>query len=77
MIDDAVHAAKREQLLALSSECQLSLDELDSAVQPIIESCTKEAISVCAVDQFPNLCIMRMCFVYDVSMDVITLSQTL
>jgi len=47
MIDDAICAAKREQLVALSSECQLSLEELDGAVQPIIDSCTKEAISVC------------------------------
>jgi len=47
MIDDAVCAAKREQLVALSSECQLSLEELNGAVQPIIDSCTKEAISVC------------------------------
>lgn len=47
MIDDAIYAAKREQLIALSSECQLLLEDLDSAVQPIIDSCTKEAISVC------------------------------
>jgi len=47
MIDDAISAAKREQLVALSSECQLPLDELDVAVRPIIDSCTKEAISVC------------------------------
>jgi len=46
MIDDAIHAAKHDQLVALSSECQLSLDDLDGAVQPIIDSCTKEAISV-------------------------------
>lgn len=45
MIDDAIYAAKREQLVALGSECQMSLDELDAAVQPIIDSCTKEAIS--------------------------------
>ena len=49
MIDDAVCAAKREQLVALSNECQLSLEELDGAVQPIIDCCTKEAISVCIV----------------------------
>jgi len=46
MIDDAICAAKREQLVALSTECQLSLEELDGTVQPIIDSCTKEAISV-------------------------------
>jgi len=46
MIDDAIYATKHEQLLALSNECQLSLDELDNTVQPIIDSCTKEAISV-------------------------------
>jgi len=48
MIDDAIHAAKREQLVALSSECQLALEDLDGSVQPIIDSCTKEAISVCS-----------------------------
>lgn len=48
MIDEAIHAAKREQLVALSSECQLSLEELDGTVEPIIHSCTKEAISVCS-----------------------------
>lgn len=46
MIDDAIFAAKHEQLVALSSECQLQLEDLDGAVQPIIDSCTKEAISV-------------------------------
>jgi len=46
MIDEAIHAAKHEQLVMLSSECHLSLEELDSTVQPIIDSCTKEAISV-------------------------------
>jgi len=47
MIDDAISAAKREQLVALSHECLLSMEDLDSTVQPIIDSCTKEAISVC------------------------------
>jgi len=46
MIDDAISAAKREQLVALSNECQLSMADLDGTVQPIIDSCTKEAISV-------------------------------
>jgi len=49
MIDDAIYSAKREQLVALSSECQLPLEQLDAAVQPIIDSCTKEAISVCTL----------------------------
>jgi len=52
MIDDAISAAKREQLVALSSDCQLPLDELDAAVRPIIDSCTKEAISVCTISTF-------------------------
>lgn len=55
MIDDAIYAAKREQLVALSSDCQLSLEDLDGAVQPIIDSCTKEAISVCTSDCYVNL----------------------
>jgi hypothetical protein len=47
MIDENICMAKREQLQALSSECNLSLEDLDDIVQPIIEACTKEAISVC------------------------------
>lgn len=46
MIDENISMAKKEQLIALSTECNLSLTDLDSVVEPIIESCTKEAISV-------------------------------
>ena len=47
MIKEAINAAKKEQLSALSAQCSLSLEELDKIVEPIIESCTKDAISVC------------------------------
>ena len=46
MIDENISMAKREQLVALCSGCDISIEELDNIVQPIIESCTKEAISV-------------------------------
>jgi calcium homeostasis ER protein len=44
-IDEAVCSARKEQLIALSNECQISVDELNAITQPIIDSCTKEAIS--------------------------------
>jgi len=56
MIDDAISAAKREQLIALSAECQVPLEELDATVQPIIDSCTKEAISVSLI-RSPCTCV--------------------
>ncbi|KAL4236438.1 hypothetical protein ACF0H5_004823 [Mactra antiquata] len=43
-IEDAIYGNKAEQLKQLSDECGISLDDLDKTVQPIIESCTKDAI---------------------------------
>ncbi|XP_060593424.1 calcium homeostasis endoplasmic reticulum protein-like [Ruditapes philippinarum] len=43
-IEDAIWGNKAEQLQKLSEECEISLDDLDKTVQPIIESCTKDAI---------------------------------
>lgn len=48
-IDDAIEKLKQQRLLQLCEESGVSLAELDSVVQPIIESCTKEAISVCII----------------------------
>jgi calcium homeostasis ER protein len=45
-IEDAIWGNKAEQLQKLSEECEISLDDLDKTVQPIIESCTKDAIQV-------------------------------
>ena len=45
-IDEAVSQAKKEELLRIGAECDLSLDELGAVLQPIIDSCTKDAISV-------------------------------
>ena len=52
MIDENISMAKREQLVALCSGCDISIEELDNIVQPIIESCTKEAISVSLISLF-------------------------
>ena len=46
MIDEAIMLAKKESLISLSSECEIPLDDLHKMVQPIIDSCTKDAISV-------------------------------
>lgn len=46
MIDEAIVTAKKEHLSSLSEECDIPLEELDKIVLPIIDSCTKDAISV-------------------------------
>ena len=38
--------SKEDKLKKLSEECELPLEELDKVMNPIIESCTKDAISV-------------------------------
>ena len=45
-IDEAIIKAEEEEINQLAKELELDLDELASVVQPIIESCTKDAISV-------------------------------
>lgn len=44
LIEEAIINAQEEKLKKLSTECELSLDELDKITAPIIESCTKDAI---------------------------------
>ncbi|XP_064626296.1 calcium homeostasis endoplasmic reticulum protein-like isoform X2 [Lineus longissimus] len=44
-IDEAILKAKEDQLQKLLKECDVPMEELDTIVQPIIESCTKDAIS--------------------------------
>ena len=48
-IDEAIIKAEEEEINKLAKELELDLDELASVVQPIIESCTKDAISVSLV----------------------------
>lgn len=49
MIDEAIVNAKREYLLMLSKDCEIPLEEIEKIILPIIDSCTKEAISVSEV----------------------------
>ncbi|XP_064604501.1 calcium homeostasis endoplasmic reticulum protein-like [Liolophura sinensis] len=44
-IEDAILKARDERLQALSENSGISIDDLNKVVQPIIESCTKDAIS--------------------------------
>ena len=41
-----MNTAKEDKLKLLSDECELPLEELEKVMNPIIESCTKDAISV-------------------------------
>ena len=45
-IEDAIFSNQSEQLKKLSEEVEIPLDSLDKTVQPIIDSCTKDAIIV-------------------------------
>lgn len=45
MIDEAIVNAKKEHIASLSQECEIPLEELNKIVLPIIDSCTKDAIS--------------------------------
>ena len=47
MIDDQVKEAREKSMDTLCEECNIKLDELDEVVHPIIDACTKDAISVC------------------------------
>lgn len=59
-IEDAIWGNKAEQLKQLSDECGISLDDLDKTVQPIIESCTKDAIQVRDSLSFPLVCLYSL-----------------
>ncbi len=45
-IDEAIIKAEGEEINKAAQELELDLEELASVVQPIIETCTKDAISV-------------------------------
>lgn len=42
----AIAAAAEQQIQKLITETQLDIGEMDSLLQPIIDTCTKDAISV-------------------------------
>lgn len=44
-IEDTIEKTTKENLLADAGECNLNFSELDSILQPIIDSCTKDSIS--------------------------------
>ncbi|GAB1610650.1 calcium homeostasis endoplasmic reticulum protein-like isoform X2, partial [Argonauta hians] len=43
-IEDAILKCRMKMVEKLAEDCDIDLDELDKTVQPIIESCTKDAI---------------------------------
>ncbi|KAK7501152.1 hypothetical protein BaRGS_00007637 [Batillaria attramentaria] len=43
-IEEAILTRRQEQLQTLARECEIDLTEFDETVQPIIDSCTKDAI---------------------------------
>ena len=45
-IDEAIQGAQKVRLEELCGECKISMKELDDIAQTIIDSCTKDAISV-------------------------------
>ncbi|ESP02448.1 hypothetical protein LOTGIDRAFT_95622, partial [Lottia gigantea] len=46
-IDQCIKNAKESRLQQLAVDCELPVEELDRAVQPIIDSCTKDGILNC------------------------------
>ncbi|KAG0431598.1 hypothetical protein HPB47_021652 [Ixodes persulcatus] len=44
-LDEAIRKAQDDKLTAQAKSCDLEIAELDKVLQPIIESCTKDAIS--------------------------------
>ncbi|WAR23763.1 CHERP-like protein [Mya arenaria] len=43
-IEDAIESQRQEELMRLSDECSIPLEDLHRTVKPIIDSCTKDAI---------------------------------
>lgn len=44
-IDEEIEKAQNENVLKQAEECNIRLNEFDSILQPIIDSCTKDSIS--------------------------------
>ena len=55
-IDEAIQDAQNAKLAELCAECQVDSKQLEDQLQPIIESCTKDAISVRHFFFFAILC---------------------
>lgn len=45
-IEEAIVKSRNDQLEKLCAECDVNMEDLDGTVQPIIDSCTKDAILV-------------------------------
>jgi hypothetical protein len=45
-IDEGIENTQDEELSLLSDECDIRIEDINTAVQPIIDSCTKDAIQV-------------------------------
>lgn len=45
-IDEGIEKVQEDELQELSDKCEIPLVDIGSAVQPIIDSCTKDAIQV-------------------------------
>lgn len=45
-IEEAILTNRQEHLKHLAGDCEVSLEQFDETVQPIINSCTKDAILV-------------------------------
>lgn len=45
-IEEAIVKSRNEQLEKLAAECDVNMEDLNGTVQPIIDSCTKDAILV-------------------------------
>lgn len=49
-MDEIIRKAQEEKMTKLAQDNELDLKELDSVLQPIIDSCTKDSISVIFVN---------------------------
>jgi hypothetical protein len=51
-IDEDIEITQDEELSLLSDECDIRIEDINTAVQPIIDSCTKDAIQVQTLTTF-------------------------
>lgn len=63
----AVALAMEQQIQKLLVETQLDITELDNLLQPIIDTCTKDAISVGQHCRHLNSCLFRCAVIYPLS----------
>lgn len=55
-VDEVIRKAQEEKLVNQAKENDLDLKELDGVLQPIIDSCTKDSISVSKIKL--SICIL-------------------